>query len=1194
MLMMEHLKLEKFCSTLRHSNSNTVQVENENWKLEKESLEIALLTIQDKLKQSDEREQILKRRLEELYDQNEELEFRVLELEECAERSMSTFYDKEEVMLMEKNKYLEGQVLLLTRRLSKYEALDINALENDSVGPDQSTTQLVDEFTGPHHKLSMENLRKLDSSLSDSDDDNPMVQSYSTMTSGFDEISCISFELDDKNSMPEILEDADIPTSNDEPLPKEEPLAEEESLPVCEEPLSARVSIQSDQVAENKDGSNEDNLENSECDWEIQCISEQAQNSCSSSVPLELTSAEPSLCDDTDLLSKTQASPHMERIKDIEDHVDLLEKTETRYSATIETLAKMESELQNLVGEESDENNKLMSKYSSPNTAQTSQQFRSPKAGLRLNTNLPCHDQQFDFLSPTSFNSEWTTGDQLEESNQCLHKQIRDLEKERDLLQELVYKDDNIISEMTEQMYELEQTKSSLQDIVNRLETTGQQSAKKFSHLEQYCAELQLKLKNMESAERSLKSKLELSEAHEFELKKKLEETKVTLQNNSVKYKATIADLLQEKLNLENHSEELLSLVQNLESKENTLKLKVRSLEGSEVSLQEKLNDLESSLSSAYDDVVRVTRQKDCLIQRVALLEDENQELRCENSEIKEERRKLVAETERLTEVEYSLKESNRRMWLQVNLDESNKNRRSRSDGCLSDISIVRHQSTEYEDVSRDQNVCQDKSVQASAVCSVCSPKQAVIVLEQASIGFQKAIRMLGSAYPEVLTEFVSTALKASFDNISNSAEFAETTEIMQKFITTMQFRCSNKLRPGNDQMGSAEKGYSSSDDGYSSVVDASKAINVEDRYLWQPAKGEENFWSAVENLHDAYDMRTADKWSYWTQLEDIMGVNYNGLSVSIEFRDALKEHKEKKLLPNIAPTSQSDVPKNTDKSSIPPPLPSSPPPITDSFDALSPVSCSSVPDPTDETTQTETVLVVGARDKTDDDVIAALHMQLEQKDKNLIAQMNEVDRLTQEMRLWQEKAIAATEEASKLSTSPSFMEEDKTFVVDSSNSKSLKSSARLKPYVSQIPVSVRQAVDHYRSIDLRSSQNLKSPRSPAVSPSCQGSVHTIGSSLSKPLKFPSYLPRPVEEKSQVSLAKQKEGFSAQLGTANGSQVAMNSSVEAAEVGNGASADVVAAKGAAADIESADGAAERVAADVTRTEKKPSLDEGSV
>jgi len=116
----------------------------------------------------------------------------------------------------------------------------------------------------------------------------------------------------------------------------------------------------------------------------------------------------------------------------------------------------------------------------------------------------------------------------------------------------------------------------------------------------------------------------------------------------------------------------------------------------------------------------------------------------------------------------------------------------------------------------------------------------------------------------------------------------------------------------------------------------------------------------------------------------------------------------------------------------------------------------------------------------------------------------------------------------------------------------------------------VKQAVDHYKNIDLRSSQSSRSPQG-LKSPGVQGSVHTSGSSLSKPYKLSSYLPRPVEEKNLGSFVKQKEGFGMQLGATNSSQGA-HLSIQAAEV-----------------------AAEPIAADVIESAEhlRPSAGEGS-
>jgi len=158
------------------------------------------------------------------------------------------------------------------------------------------------------------------------------------------------------------------------------------------------------------------------------------------------------------------------------------------------------------------------------------------------------------------------------------------------------------------------------------------------------------------------------------------------------------------------------------------------------------------------------------------------------------------------------------------------------------------------------------------------------------------------------------------------------------------------------------------------------------------------------------------------------------------------------------------------------------------------------------------------------DTSVDELRKLVENKDKHLIAQMHEVDRLSQEMRLWQRKAAESREEVASMSHALAAAKEELKCITlasseSGSSSKEPNKKTRMEPYVSQIPISVKQVADQYKKLgDSRvpGSGGFFSPQGsvPAYQGSSAGSVHTAGSSLSS---LPSYLPRPVGEKSQFS-----------------------------------------------------------------------------
>lgn len=1341
-LMEEHLKLEKYCASLMLSQSNKPSLNTKSDSIEKESFDVALAALEVKLQIADERERMLESHLREVCDQNEELEFRILELEECAEKKMSTYYPEEDVELMEKNKLLETQVILLRQRLARYEALDVDALEKDAEDACSDrlpVTELLENSDGQHQRLSVENLRKLTSSLSDSDDENPMVQSFSTMTSGFDEVSCISLELD-KLDVPELSE-----------LTKEECCDNQQSEPHVSDSTGTDASLRvgTSDVQIRKDITDESTdilLDDDTIPQTISLDSPHKSEKIADQIQCNTFTDKQISQISIDSYCTSQ------RLKDLQDQLQILEQNDHTYLATIEALSDIEKQLQ--ISEVADSNveecktkpestfpkvvsddsfwsskteqlrsslsivkthltdfisghndrtfafeketqtalencasrinhtthdiNKQMihcnqlhqqSKYlkqceqiqseefearflllsnstktcfepyshiqsshsyhcNTPSgvkslklsaleavtnsfkrdfeelksltdtflntvhgdaivqqadtelvTLESDQEENIPvlraKRNLVLNTDLPYADERFDFLSPTSFESEWANGGHLETINHCLIQQIQDLVQERDMLQELVYKDDNIISDMTQQICQLDQSQKTLKKLVGDLEASDQETKLRVSQLESNCCEMKQKLKRKESTEASLKTKLSAYEKGDSELNAKIQNYTDLLQSNAAKFKDTVANLDSEKQALENRVEELTNLVKRLETKETNLKQRVKTLEASDTALENKLKDSEAALGVAYDETSRIQRQKDCMSQRVNQLEDEISELKNENSEVKESIAVLTAENERLSESEAFLKESNRKMWLslQVTLDEresvQKKNWTAEKTSQLLQIHRIededRFDSHRVSQADNNGRRGSDQSVQKSASWpTICYKKQPVVVIERASLGFRKALLLLKAHYPRVYTAFIATA--------AASALGVQSDDEMQKFVSTMQFKCStdphsnapptSHVTESQVSRDARDGSHLVTDDSYLSTSNQNTSSFTGDIFDWDSVKGEEKFWATVEDLNDVYDVRAADRSELWKKLEQLIGVNTDNLSMSIEFRDADSATQ---------PQPGARASKPVSKASDPPPLPASPPPGSDSSDVWTTASHSIL----DQTTQTE---MIPHEDSTSTDQAYMLRMQLEQKDKNLIAKMHEVDRLTQEMRRWQQKAVEASEEAAKYSAVLGVAKEEA-----SSGKESSKQHARLEPYVSQIPISVRQAVDHYRSIDQRSSQGQSArPLGGTMSPGQQGPVHTSGSTLSKsPSRFPSLIPKPIGERSPTSPVKLRDGSYFHTDATVGRSGDISSGLQASAAA--AAAPVVAAEAEAS-------AADKSAAYMTR--QQPSDGEG--
>jgi uncharacterized coiled-coil protein SlyX len=638
------------------------------------------------------------------------------------------------------------------------------------------------------------------------------------------------------------------------------------------------------------------------------------------------------------------------------------------------------------------------------------------------------------------------------------------------------------------------------------------------------------------------------------------------------------------------------------------LKQQLKRLESSDSKSKEKVNELEFSINSAYDEVGRVSKQRDSLIQRVALLEDDNLELSRENGELIEDKIRMTSEVDRLTESECFLKEANRKMWLslQANLVDRNgdSGKRPRQTESLArsldDVSNL-YPSVQSSMTAKPEQI--DETVQTTV-----GDQQSTLVIQNSAIHLKKAIHLLGTKYPLIHAEFFAAAIGVPIDN---TASVEENIEEMQKFISKMQFKCSSSFEPSTLKL----KHFTGDD-----VPNTQQKTTVE-----------ENFWSLVEDPQDLFDMRAAETAEYWNHLEEIMGVNTADLGMSMVLKkkpttatDSSVKTKslDSCLLQAVPSYSTVEPDPNT---SAPPPLPSTSPPLSESSepadlaavqgdmaqtdcvesadeaseihdeddgalprlplprnvtsrtvrrsrriqsagvvgaqheDVLLPsiasqlsgnIGCStdSIADSGLESmldksqvkkSQTEFKPVVGSKvllSKEDD--AAILRTQLKEKEDVLASQTTEVDRLREEMRRWQEKAEAAAEEAASLAAALAAARAERPSCLPYSGGESVEErgtmnkqvkKSRLESQVSQIPVSVRQTVDHYRTLSEKSaSESPSSPRrSIGSSPTNhqQGSVHASHSSLpsAAAAKLPSNIPRLVWEKYTVSVSKKSE-----------------------------------------------------------------------
>lgn len=706
---------------------------------------------------------------------------------------------------------------------------------------------------------------------------------------------------------------------------------------------------------------------------------------------------------------------------------------------------------------------------------------------LRLNTKICSLNQRFDFLSPTSFdNPNWNESSHLETVNHCLLLQIEDLERERDSLKDIVCRDDAVINEMTQQITSLENSEQELKRIVSRLEASDEQASEHICRLESEYHSIRTKLCRAESAESSLRAELQAQGKREAEMEAKLLRSVESLENTTSKLRSSLNETEKEKRDALKQSEELNALIVALKHKETSMQQRIKSYENLHAGLKEKTNELEASLTLAYDEVAGLTGQKDSLIQRLNSVTDENADLIQDIEELNEEKKNFVAELERLTESEIFLKEANRKMWLslQANIEEREMSENRQCKHCSRTVQYSEEVHLEAEETtSVDKN--SERFCTETDKCSVSS----LDASKQSISGLSQILGHLSTVNPCSILTIVSLVsdLLCCYSHLRTSSvvdhkisqgslesEKKARLEEMLKFVASTRLRSSANALKSSTATG--EKQVSNGDD----YNDVTELDHVE---------GEEGFWSVVENYEDIYDVRAADTWNLWRHLEqDIMGLNLDQLRKLLEEREAEKSCQTTfpevvQAVPSItleqSTQCDSDVNGGQGDSALPP-LPTSLPPPEESEIEYEVIACS------EQSTQTEVYEAKTPTQSESEEDLSVLRHLLNQNERTLAARKNEVDRLTVELRSWQQKALEASDQVSRLttelSTAQQFIETTKyrtlpeyrtstSSIIDNKlqSDVSTERRSRIELPSSQIPVSVKRAVDFYSSISQRS-----------------------------------------------------------------------------------------------------------------------------
>lgn len=379
MLLTEHLALQRsvallltsWTSSVKPPSSSNTPAEatekqstcGEECQIKQESLKAAVETLKDKLTMCEETEDNLRQQLLEQTEQNEELEFRMLELEECVEKCKAAHGDTAANDLHEKNRRLEEELLTLKEQIIRCQAaaetVEVQKIVDASSAPPPAE---VTELDRASTSWLLENaVAGVTHDLLDDDKFNVMTCSISSATSGFDDNSCASsvadMRLDDMPSEETWGFDVDEYSSGIGVVDVREMAASTpieiyraEVVQPSDVPLQQQLAIRSATV---------DVIPATEDDQLTERHSSVGDDDDAASPPSRQETTERMLASRVEKLEKrlVQAMEGEQRALDrlallseekdrriaaLEDEVDLLEANEFRLSKTIETLEQLE------------------------------------------------------------------------------------------------------------------------------------------------------------------------------------------------------------------------------------------------------------------------------------------------------------------------------------------------------------------------------------------------------------------------------------------------------------------------------------------------------------------------------------------------------------------------------------------------------------------------------------------------------------------------------------------------------------------------------------------------------------------------------------------------------------------------------------------------------------------------------------
>jgi len=678
LLLTEHLNLQKSIAVLLASLSKSKQqsvaetaddedCNRQKCTVEKDSLRAAFETMKEKKCECDENVRQLQFQLQEQKELNEDLEFRVFELEEVAEKCKMTHSDSSADALLDKLRHLESELAAITDQLATYRTLEseigvsgslrefiddlkkrLVEVEHDAMTSRLETADLrrhVDAVT----RTGLTRLDEEDEDLSLCGATSAMTNSMSTTTSGFDDddVSCASSVVEELPFEGEVAEEivGRFDVTEDETVNGVEQVQQQTSESVDDEDATSTSSVS-----------------------ELAMRVEQLESKLARAMQSERRSR-----DQAALLAEEKDR----RIAALQQQVDQLESNEFRLAETIRALEHMEqsfiadvnncpdsigkqddntagqileislSRLRSIKSECTEVDGRIKQLETTPSidddlettnavndTFNFEAEYRELESLLRelkrvLVDETPRYDgpdMTSSFVSSTSgcssyslpcspvidvmFNNDDDQTRELELVEQNWKQQVSMLEDERDILRDAVRETEGVVRELSVRLVELESNERSSADEINRLRAKVDWLIGRNDDLLELVARLEDSVRNHRSTESELRSRCDRHETRSTELSAELDEVRDELAAAERRYRRWVRQLEEDKSDLERAVEQLTDRNAELESREAGLVCRTRRLETVEVGLRGELATIERTLADMSDERDRLLRQK--------------------------------------------------------------------------------------------------------------------------------------------------------------------------------------------------------------------------------------------------------------------------------------------------------------------------------------------------------------------------------------------------------------------------------------------------------------------------------------------------------------------------------------------------------------------------------------------------------